>query len=129
MSDNPHVLAAGATMREGLLGMYVRCGKPLGRQFAQRYVFEIGEVMADVHTREEAATMLYHIADAITCKLPVPEWREQIAQPEPAPQPVVAAQPEKRPWLKRVWGVIDRLTSGPFLIGFFAGLLLGNARR
>lgn len=77
------------------------------RDLARRYIFDSAEALCDLRSRNEAATVVYHIADAITCNLPLEDWRAE--KPAAAPAPAVAAptlNPQAKPvkqWFALHW--------------------------
>ena len=63
MSVEMGVRQAGAAFRLALAQSYTNYGIPAATQIAERYVWEIAEVVTEVHGRERAAEMLYRVGD------------------------------------------------------------------
>ncbi len=90
-----------------------------GHDTARRVVFEAAEVVADIESRERAASMLYEIADAIVGKLPLPET---LFPPAEKPAPAGKSVPAPLSWRKLFGKML-----ADWALGFIAGFCVGRS--
>lgn len=77
------VLQHAAAMQSFMTHAYNACGPDHGKAIAQRCMYEIGEIVAELHGREQAAVRAYGVADALTTRLPLaPLPIDHVAEPE-----------------------------------------------
>lgn len=63
------VRASGAQTRAAMMALYDQVGDAAGEAFGQRFLWEIGEAMAEVRGHRVAAERLYQVADAIVARM------------------------------------------------------------
>lgn len=68
------LLTLGAHMRMTMMESYRQGGRETGCEIARQYIYELGQVMSDMHGRREAAAILYSVADAVTAELPIENY-------------------------------------------------------
>lgn len=122
--NRTHLLAYGAQCRESTLSIYRTLGPTDGQEMARRFLFEVGEAMSDIHGRKDAASILYSVADAITLRLPVEDFRLPAISQAPSNTSVGAPPMSLR---ARAIDVINHNYSS-FLLGLFLGFWAGGAK-
>lgn len=123
------ILTHGAHVRAAALANYSQFGSETGAKLARRYVFEMGEVMSDVHGRADAAAILYSIADAVANQAPIDDFILKLGQPVPAP--AVDENPASPHWAARIGkiaGAICNALTDRFFLGFILGLVMGGLK-
>ena len=123
------VLNYASSLRTSVLAVYAMHGPDEGVACARRTIFEFGGVIADMHGVKDAAAILYNCADAVTCRLPVEDFRlptQQEIAPVVAPPADTAGDPKpvvKSP-ARRIADFVER-HYGAFVFGLFLGLWWG----
>jgi hypothetical protein len=128
MSRRSVILSAGAQMRQNVLSIYQVYPHADAAEITRRMIFEIGETVSDLQSRQEAALLLYAAADAVTAKMPVEDFRLPAITLAPA---LAIAAPQKLPWQQISWaqrwgrvvGWLIRMVTDRFWIGFVFGLI------
>lgn len=125
---NRHMLLDyGAQMRQMALAVYRHHNRQDAAEVCRRMIFEIGEVMGDLHGRADAAAAVYSAADALADKAPLEDFRLLLINEK------AVAAPEEKPKAKRLGHFIG-ITLGTawrfvvtwqFLAGFWLGVLFG----
>lgn len=112
MADRNEVRYYGSQVRNGLLSVYNARGNAVGMEFSRRYVWEIGEVVAEIHGREASAAMLYELADGVVARMPLKDipWTEpaSIVVRAPAAAAIVTSKGQRqlaalRAFLRSPW--------------------------
>lgn len=131
------VLHHGTQMRDCILGLYRNYDRAAANEIVRRMVWEIGEAVSDLHSRQDAGQMLYAAADAVTVKLPVESFNlpnlpgQQPVAPPPKdapPKPIPADAPPPKKWLRGPLGRLLGAMCDRFFIGFVLGMI-GGANR
>lgn len=83
-----------------MLALYHNNGETIGRGFARRYIWEIGEAMAEVHGAQAAAAVLYGLADSVATRTPLGDLHtdKPADQGPEEPKASAAAPPARAPW-------------------------------
>jgi len=126
------LIAMGAQMRAMVTDFYAKYGSDDGVALARRYAYELGMVLIDMHGRKDAASILYNVADAVTCDLPIEDFRLPAAAPSSPQRETPAgggteqpAPPAKLSTLRR--GIVAINQHYPaFALGVMAGLWMGG---
>jgi hypothetical protein len=131
------LLRLGADMRNTMLTAYTNFGNEDAARMGRRYVFEIGQVMAEVHGDADAASLLYHAADALAAKLPLDDMRLVLKPVPSSPQPLPAQTPPAvadarvvtwRQIVKSLARFLYKTVCDSFLLGFIAGFVMGSRK-
>lgn len=125
------LLDHGTQMRQCILTVYRHYPADDAAKIVRQMVFEIGQAFGDIHSRPDAAAMMYSAADAITCKLPVEDFRLQLTPPPQEVQTVPAVLPFKQlSWIGKLRGGAGRVMrfalSWQFLSGYWVGWAVGR---
>ena len=125
MNHKAHILALGAQTKTEIIVAYRNGGHDFGRDVARRYIFEVAEAIAEFHGREEAAAIVYEVADNIVGKTPLADWKSFSAPPKteaevPATPPAAPTSPSWKDWLTDAW------MRSRFIVGFFLGVWVGG---
>jgi len=113
MIPKKYLLKMGSDMRGSMLHAYQHWPAEDAQEIARRFLFEIGQVMTDMHGRRDAASILYNVADAVTTRLPVEDWRLPVTTWATAVAPIT--RPRRIVMMLASWR--------PFLLGFYIGVM------
>lgn len=123
------LLQLGADMRAAVLRIYASGGKRDACLITRRYLYEMGNILVEMHGAEKAASILYNVADAAAAKLPIADFILPVE-----PDDVAIATALAPPALPTVQIVLRRLIAlaneryPAFFFGVLAGAWLGQLR-
>jgi len=123
------LLQLGADMRAAVLRIYATGGKRDACLITRRYLYEMGNILVEMHGAEKAASILYNVADAAAAKLPIADFTLPVEPDEVALAATLAppAVPTIQVVFRRFIALMNQHYS-TFFFGVLVGAWLGQLR-